>query len=187
MDFRRSAGRVRWTCLGGVGRRDAGLGRVVSLFERNLRSAKIGARRFIPLHLATFIQRSAVDCVGSGGALAIRRFLLARTGAGLGHTHAGGASSATRPTASDLGSNARDSARNRSLRFRGVSALPAHHRDFKVFAATLAWRDGDDRLDHRDRPPAFQRAAGLRFSSGRVLVFTKLLSRSGRGDADLRL
>ena len=84
MDTRRGAGHLRWASLGGAWRGHAGIGRVVSLFERDLRAAEVGAGRILPFYLATILQRPAFDCFGSRRALAIRGFLLAGTGAGLG-------------------------------------------------------------------------------------------------------
>src|ERR1035438_4358952 len=85
--------------MGGTGRGDAGVGRVVPLFERDLRATEVGTRCFLPLYLAAFLQRSAFDCLGSGGALAIRIFLLAGPGTGLGGSHVEPESSAAWGTA----------------------------------------------------------------------------------------
>src|ERR1700681_3821494 len=96
----RSAGCLRWASVGGTWRGDAGGGRVVSVFERNLRTAEARARGFLPLYLACLLQRSAFNCLGSGGTLAVRGFLLAGAGAGLGGTHVEPESAAAGATAS---------------------------------------------------------------------------------------
>src|SRR5450755_2432104 len=106
---RRARG-LRRAGLGRAWRRYARVGRVVSLFERDLRAAEAGSRCFFPVYLATLIQRSALDCLGSGGPLAVRLFLLARTGAGLGNSHTESEFAAAGTTAGELGSNACNSA-----------------------------------------------------------------------------
>src|SRR5260370_13592408 len=141
------AGRLGWAGMGGAWRGDAGVGRVVSLFERDLRSAEVGTSGFLSIYLATLIQRSAFDCLGSRRALAVRGFLLARTGTGLGGSYVEPESAAAGSTASDLGGNARDSARDWSRPVHRVSALPADQGDLKVLAASLGGSVGEDRLD----------------------------------------
>src|SRR5258708_3208140 len=95
----RRPGRLRWAGVGGTWRGDARVGRVLPLFERNLRSAEVGAGCFLPFYLATIIQRSAFDCFGSRRALAIRGFLLGGAGAGLGGAYVKPESAAARATA----------------------------------------------------------------------------------------
>src|SRR5260370_18532618 len=155
MGIGRCAGRLRWAGMGGAWRGDAGVGRVVSVFERCLWSAEVGASGFLSIYLATLIQRSAFDCLGSRRAVAVRGFLLARTGTGLGGSYVEPESAAAGSTASDLGGNARDSARDWSRPVHRVSALPADHGDLKALDAALGGRDGDDRLDHLCRLYSF--------------------------------
>src|SRR5260370_30408277 len=147
MDTGCGAGDLRWAGVGRTGGGDAGGGLVVSLPERNLRPAEVGASSLLPLYLATLIQRSAFDCLGSRRALAVRGFLLARTGTGLGGSYVEPESAAAGSTASDLGGNARDSARDWSRPVHRVSALPADQGDLKVLAASLGGSVGEDRLD----------------------------------------
>ncbi len=64
-----------------------GSGGSISILERDLRAAEVGSRGFLPLYLAIIIQRSAFDCLRSRRSLAVRGFLLAGTGAGLGGPH----------------------------------------------------------------------------------------------------
>src|SRR5258708_6317995 len=96
----RGAGHLRWASVGGAWRCDARVGRVVSIFERDLRAPEAGTSGFIPFYLATILQRPAVDCFGSRRALAIRGFLLAGTGAGLGGAYIKRESAAARSIAS---------------------------------------------------------------------------------------
>ncbi len=93
MDIGRAAGHLRRPGLGGTGRGHAGVGRVVSLSERNLRAAEAGAAGFFPVYLATLLQRSAFDCLGSDRAFAVRGFLLAAPGTGVVDPHLGASSS----------------------------------------------------------------------------------------------
>src|ERR1017187_9822768 len=155
----RGPGRLRWAGVGRTGRGDAGVGRVVPVFERDLRAAEVGTSCFLPLYLATLIQRSTLDCFGGGRALAVCGFLLAGTGAGLGGAHVEPESAAAWSIASDLGGDAGNFACDRSLPVHGVSALPADHGDLMAFEAALGGRDGDDRVDHLRRPDPFQCAA----------------------------
>src|SRR5258707_14635550 len=157
----RGAGHLRWAGLGGAWRSDARIGRVLSLFERDLRAAEIGTRGFIPFYLATFVQRSTFNRLGSRRPLAIRGFFLARTGTCLGGAHVEPESAPAGATASFLGSNARDSARNWSRPVHGISSLPPNHSDLKTFNGALDRRDGDHRLDHLRRPHPFQCAPGI--------------------------
>src|SRR5260370_3012909 len=183
----RRPGRLRWAGLGGTWRGDATVGRVLPLFERDLRAAKVGSRGFLSFYLAALLQRSAFDRLGSGGALAVRGFFLAGSGTGLGGTNVKPECAGAGPTASCLGSDARDSAGDRSRLVHSVSPLPPNHRHLQTFNSALGRRDGNDRVDHLRRPDSLQCAPGLRFSSRRVFPFARLLSWSGRRDADRRL
>src|ERR1035437_6527591 len=115
MGIGRGAGRLRRAGLGRIRRGDAGVGRVVSVFERDLRAAEVGASCFLPLYLATLIQCSTFDCFGGGRALAVCGFLLAGTGTGLGGAHVEPESAAAWSIASDLGGDARNFACDWSL------------------------------------------------------------------------
>src|ERR1039458_6678952 len=83
----RAARRLRWAGLGRTGRGHAGVGRIVSVFERNLWAAEAGTAHIFSLYLATVFQRSAVDCIGRHRAFAICGFFLAGFGARLVDTH----------------------------------------------------------------------------------------------------
>src|ERR1017187_7341874 len=178
---------LRRAGLGGTRRRHAGVRRLVWLFERDLWAAETGARCFVPLYLATLIQRSALDCLGSGGPLAVRLFLLARTGTGLGDPHTQSEFAAAGTTAGELGSNACNSAGDWCLPVDGVSPVSTNHGDLQAFDAALGRRNGNDRVDHLRRPYPFQCAAGIRFSAGRVFAFPQLLPWARRSDADRSL
>ena len=78
---------LRRTGLGGTGRGDAGVGRVLPVSAGDLRSAKIGTAGFLSFYLATFVQRSAFDCVGGRGTVAVCGFFLAGSGARVVDAH----------------------------------------------------------------------------------------------------
>jgi Amino acid permease len=69
----------------------------------------------------------------------------------------------------------------------GVSPVSAHHRDRAAYQSAVGGGDGHHRVDHFRRANPLQRASGIRFTSGGIFIFARLLSRTGRGDADCRL
>ena len=183
----RAARHLRWAGVGRTGRGHAGVGRIVSLFERNLRAAEAGTAHIFSLYLATVFQRSAVDCIGRHRAFAICGFFLAGSGARLVDPHRQPQSAADRNSTVDLGCDAGHAGGHRRLRTHSFPALPADHGDFAAHQPALAGRDGNDWMDHRCRAYSFQCASGIRFTSGRVLTFAQLLSWTRRGNADRRL
>ena len=157
----RGAGRVRWAGVGGIGRGNARLWRVVSIFERNLRTAKIRACRFFSFYLATVIQRSSFDCLGSGWALAIRIFFLAGTAAGLGLAYINPHAPAARSAASYRGCHAGNYSLDRSLRTHSPLALSPDHGHLQALERAVARCNGDDRMDYLRRHYSLQCAAGI--------------------------
>ena len=148
---------------------------------------KLGRAGFVSLYLATLVQRSAFDCLGSRGALAICRFLLAGTGACLVDPHRQRESSAAWELQLTW------VAMPATLVAIGVCLLTAFLLYRRITAisrlSTLLWVGvmGTIGWIIFAGPDPFQRPSGVRFSSGRVFVFAQLFSWTGRGHADRRL
>ena len=75
----RAARSLRRFGLRGTKRGPAGIGRIVSLSARDLRSAEMGTPDFLPVHLAGIVQRAAIDRHWLHRPGRIRRVLLAGT------------------------------------------------------------------------------------------------------------
>src|SRR5580698_3186702 len=87
MDRGRSAGGVRRAGIGRTGFDVSRVRWIVSIPERDLWAAKVGAADFVSVHLATFLQRSAVDFERMHRASGLRRLLLAQPRNNLRRTH----------------------------------------------------------------------------------------------------
>src|ERR1035441_10828442 len=99
-------GDLRWTGVGRVGRGNAGVGRLVPVFERDLRAEEAGSAHFISLYLATLVQRAAFDCFGGDWTVAVCRFFLAGAGTRLVDAPGQPPSSSGRNSATDMGRHA---------------------------------------------------------------------------------
>src|SRR5580693_10182900 len=130
MDRGRAARGMRWAGVGGTGLDVSRVGWIVPLLKRDLWAAKMGPADFVSLHLATFLQCSAVDCQWVHRAGRLRCLLLAELGDSLRRTHSGFADPWSRVASGQLDCDARNGARDIHLPFHGFSALPAHHRDW---------------------------------------------------------
>src|ERR1700686_644309 len=157
----RGSGRVRWAGVGGIGRRNARVWRVVSIFERNLRTPKIRTCRFFSFYLAIVIQRPSFDCLRSGWTFAIRIFFLAGTAAGLGLAYINPDAPAARSAASYRGCHASNYSLDRSLRTPSPLALSPDHGHLKALKRAVARCNGDDRMDYLCRHYSLQCAAGI--------------------------
>src|SRR5208282_5543300 len=103
-----AAGGVRRIGVGGVGGSIPRVGRILSLLERDLWAAEMGTADFVSVYLATFLQRSAVDCQRMHRAGGLRRLLLAEPGNGLRGAHFGPAHPGSRAASGELDRHARN-------------------------------------------------------------------------------
>ena len=87
------------------------------------------------------------------------------------------------PLAGELDCDAGNCTGDSHLLLHRLVALSADHGDRATFEATVGRRDGNDRMDHLRRADALQRRARVRFSSGRVYSFARVLHRVGRSHA----
>ena len=157
----RAVGGVRRAGVGGTGRRVPGVGRIVSLPERDLWAEKMGTADFVFVYLATFLQRSAFDRQRMHRAGRLRCLLLARSRDGVCRAHLGSAHPVGRVTSSELDCDTGNCTGDRHLLIHGLAALPAHHSDRATFENAVAWRDGNDWMDHLCRADALQRRSRI--------------------------
>src|SRR5216684_4131312 len=134
--------------MGGTRRGAAGVGRVVSLPERDLRTAEDGAADLVSVYLATFIQCTAFHCYRLHRAGGIRSLLLAATGNSLFVIRCRGAHSLGRKSSCELDRHAGNRSRSGCMFSRDTTALPAHHGDWKTVESAMGMRNGNDGLDY---------------------------------------
>src|ERR1700733_10250091 len=152
---------VRRTGVRGVGFDVSWIRRLLSIPERDLRAAEMGTADFVSVHLAALLQRSTLDCQRMPWACGLRCVLLAEPGKGIRSAHSGIAHPLGGPAASKLDCDAGNCVRNRYLLLHGYVALSANHGDCAAVEDLMVRRNGDDRMDHLRRSPAFQRRARL--------------------------
>src|ERR1017187_5269731 len=143
----------------------------------------MGAADFVPVYLATFLQRTAFDCHRVHRAGRLRGLLLAEPGDSVCRAHCGFAYPMGRIASGELDCDAGDCAGNRYLLFHDLAAVSADHGDRSPVESIVAGRDGNDWMGHLRRADALQRGSCLRFSSGRVHALTRILHRVGRSHA----
>src|SRR5208283_4351963 len=140
----------------GTWRSPAGVGRTLSLPERDLWAAEMGAADFFSIYLAAFLQRAAFDCYWVHRPGWLRGLLLARPGNGISRPHCGIAHPVGRITAGELGGDSGDCARGHYLLLHGVASLSPDHRDWPPHGNIVAGGHGNHRMDYFRRADALQ-------------------------------
>src|SRR2546429_649499 len=184
MDSRGPVRGLRWAGMGGVGRRNARLRRIVSLPEGNLWAAENGSPHLVPVHLAALLQRSTLHCYGMSRPGRIRRILLAGLGHHLCRAQRRTPHSLGRPVADKLDRDTRHLSSRSHLLLHNSPALPSNHSDRPPLEAALDRRDGYDWLDHFRWDHTLQRRPGVRFSSQRIPALSRTSYRPWRSHAD---
>ena len=161
MDTWRHLRHLRWAGVGGTGRGHAGVGRIVSLPERKLWAERRRAADFVSVYLAAFFQRAPVDRLRRNRAGRLCGLFVARPGSAVCGPQLESCGAGAGHPASGMAGFRRDFPRDRHRRAGDGSALPQDHQHRVDVEGAAGRRGRHHDLDHRCRPDAFQREAGL--------------------------
>src|SRR5579872_30326 len=143
-----AAGGVRRAGVGGVGRGDAEVGRIVPVSAGDLWFGEVGAADFVFVYLAGVVFSAAVDRDRVHRAGGVCGVLLAGVGDGIRASHGGGAYSVGWDDAGGLDRHAGDGGGRGDLFFYGVAAVSTDYGDRATVEDFVVWGDGDDWVDH---------------------------------------
>ena len=178
---------MRRLSVGRTRRRYAGFRWFVSVPERNLWTQNFGSADFVPLHLATFVQRSALDCIRLHWPIQVRGLFLAATGTHLCFARSKPRHSCPREPAAALDCLRRHSRRHPRVSARDFSSVSPDHQHWPDVQANVAGRHGHDRVDHLCRAHALQRRSRFQLPSRRFSSLASVFHGHGISHADCRL